>query len=309
MSSVASALAPPLPPVTPIDLELLARLPTLSWRARYLVDSLMQGRHRSPTKGSSVEFAEYRAYQLGDDLRRIDWRLFGRTERLHLRQYEEDVQVQAQLVLDLSASMSYSGDATRWTKLDYARTILAALATLLQREQDAAGLALIGAELLDYTKARAAKGHWQTLIRKLDGVTGGTATQLGSSLQELARLLPKRSVVVIASDFYENEESLLAAVRRLRYDRHEVIGVHVLDPVEVDFNLETAGIFIDLESSAQLTLHSAAVREGYLKKFRAFLQRTEEIFRDHGGDYVFLRTDRDPLAALTAYLAWREKVL
>ncbi|MDQ3623567.1 MAG: DUF58 domain-containing protein, partial [Verrucomicrobiota bacterium] len=280
--AVANTTLPPplparLPPVAPIDLRLMAQVPSLSWRARYLMDGFLNGLHRSPSKGSSVEFAEYRAYQPGDDLRRIDWRLYGRTDRLHLKQYEEDTQVRAHLVLDVSASMSYAGRAGLLTKLDYARTILAALAFLMQRENDATGLAIIGSDLEDFAKARCSKAHVLNLIGKLDRVPRGSTTQLGANLVALARLLPRRSLVIVASDFYEEEEALVAAVRRLRHDRHEVVGFQVLDPVEVDFDAASSGTFVDLESGERLRLNSEAVRAGYLKRFGAFLTRTEEI--------------------------------
>jgi uncharacterized protein (DUF58 family) len=304
-----SAVLPLLPPTKPVDLELLAKLPSMSWRACYLMEGFLSGEHRSPRKGYSVEFAEYRAYQPGDELRRVDWRLFGRSDRLYLKRYEEHTQLKAHLVLDVSASMSYVSRPGILTKLDYARMILAGIALLMQRDGDPVGLALAGDGLEDYLRPRCSTGHLHALFGKLDSVPKGSQTNLGAALSKLAALLSKRNLVIIAGDFYEDAATLLPALRRLRHDKHEVVALQVLDPAEVDFDFEASGNFVDLESRMVLPLHSGAARDRYLKKFRTFLAETEEMFRGHGADYVLLRTDESPVRALAAYFAKRESTL
>jgi uncharacterized protein (DUF58 family) len=202
--------------------------------------------------------------------------------------------------------MSYASAPDGFTKLDYARTVLGALALLMQRQNDAVGLAVIGARLEDYLHPRSSVAHLQTLLGRLDRVHGGTVTALADGLFMLSNLLARRSLVVLASDFYEDAARLGAAVQRLRHDHHEVVVFHILDPAEIEFNFDAHGTFIDLESGAALKLDSGAARRTYLDGFRAFVENTERLFRDHGADYLLLRTDQSPIPALALYLARRE---
>jgi uncharacterized protein (DUF58 family) len=292
-----------------LDMALLAELPDLALQARYLVEGFLSGQHRSPQKGSSVEFAEYRAYQPGDDLRRVDWRLYGRTDRLHVKQYEEETQLRIFAVLDISGSMDFRSPKARLRKVEYARIVLAALGLLAQRQRDAVGLALAGAELTDFMRARSSQAHWRGFVARLEGVTPGGVTSLAASLESLAELVPPRSLVVVASDFYEEPERLAAALRRLRYDRHDLIGLHVLDPQEVDFDLEDGGTFVDAETGLRLKMEAPAVRKGYLERFGKFCGELDETFRSLGGESVRLRTDEAPMPALAEYLAHRSQRL
>jgi uncharacterized protein (DUF58 family) len=310
-----SAAPPPLPrrgpppKVPPLDLSVLGDLPTLELQARCLVDGFLTGRHRSARKGSSVEFAEYRAYQPGDDLRRVDWRLYGRTDRLHVKRFEDETQLNVWLVLDTSLSMHFRSRERIPTKLSYARLALAAVGLLAQRQTDAFGLALVGDELRDFVRARSSAAHWRGIVARLDLVEPGGKTWLAKCLEDLAELLPPRSLVVIASDFYEDAEHLEAALSRLRHDRHDLVGLHVLDPAEIDFDLEQAGNFIDVEGDGQLRLDPAAAREGYLARFGKFCTELDGQFQRFGGEVSRFRTDEPPIEALSAYLAHRARRL
>jgi uncharacterized protein (DUF58 family) len=288
---------------------LLAELPDLALQARYMVEGFLSGQHRSPQKGSSVEFAEYRAYQPGDDLRRVDWRLYGRTDRLHVKQYEEETQLRVFVVLDISASMDFKSPNVRLRKIEFARIVLAALGLLAQRQRDAVGLGLAGAGLTDFLRARSSPAHWRAFIARLEGVMPGGVTSLAEALESLAELIPARSLVVIASDFYEDSARLAAALQRLRYDHHDLIGLHVLDPVEIDFDLDERGVFVDLETGGRLKMEAAAVRKGYLERFGKFCGELDESFRGLGGDSMRLRTDQSPMNVLAEYLAHRSRRL
>ena len=290
-----------------LDMQLLADLPSLALRSRCLLDGFLSGWHRSPRKGSSVEFAEYRSYQLGDDLRRVDWRLFGRSDRLHVKQYEDEAQLRVFTVLDASGSMDFSSRQGAWNKLDFARLALAGIATLAQRQGDAFGLAVAGSELADFLRARSTSSHWQTYVSHLERVCPEGQTALAPALESLAEIIPRRSLVVIASDFYEDLPALESALSRLGYDGHDVIGLHVLDPAELDFDLDSAGIWVDAETGARLHLDSDAARDGYLGRIREFCVDLEEKFRGAGGDFVQLRTDQPPVPALASYLAARKE--
>jgi uncharacterized protein (DUF58 family) len=292
-----------------LDMRLLADLPGLELRAAYVVDGTLSGRHRSPQKGSSVEFAEYRDYQFGDDLRRVDWRLYARTDRLHVKQFEEETQMRVFLVLDTSASMDYQSRPEVLTKIEFARIALAAIGLIAQRQRDAFGLAVAGTELADFLPARASAAHWRKLVGKLDGVASTGQATLAVTLNSLAELIPARSLVVIASDFYDEPASLEPALRRLRYDHHDLIGLHVLDPQEIDFDLDSSGTFVDAENFTRVKLDVAAARQNYLKRFSAFCAELDDLFHGAGGEASRLRTDESPVAALTTYLARREQRL
>ncbi len=297
----------PVPPLPPLDMRLLAELPSLELRARYLVEGFLSGRHRSPQKGSSVEFADYRDYQHGDDLRRVDWRLFGRSDRLHVKQFEEETQLRVFLVLDTSSSMDFRSRPEVMKKIEYARLVLAALGLLAQRQQDAFGLATVARGLGEFVRARSSMAHWRVFTGKLECVTPGGGTDLASALESLAELLPARSLVAIASDFYENPVGLQSALRRLRYDRHDIIGLHVLDPQEIDFDLDDSGTFVDAESGSRLKLDAASTRKNYLQRFGEFCAQLDEMFHEAGGEVARLNTSRPPMDALARYLAHREE--
>jgi uncharacterized protein (DUF58 family) len=306
----SEAPAAELAPVTPLDLALLHDLPSLELRARFVMDGFLAGLHRSPRKGSSVEFAEYRNYQLGDDLRRIDWRLYGRTDRLNVKQCEHETQLRIFLVLDTSASMNYSSRPGKFlTKMDFTRTILASLGLLALRQGDAFGLALIGADLGDYLKPKASQSHWRTALGKLDAMQTGGATGLIPGLNALAEVLPSRSLVVIASDFYGDQSKLGEVLRRLRFDRHEVMALQILDPMEIDFSEDLAGTMVDAENAQKMVINAGSVRAGYLQRFKAFLGQVAGTVREEGGDYALIRTDASPTRALGLYLAERERLL
>ncbi len=291
----------------PLDLQLLADLPSLALRSRCLVDGFLSGRHRSPQKGSSVEFAEYRDYQPGDDLRRVDWRLFGRSDRLHVKQYEDEAQLRVFTVLDASASMDFTSRPGAMNKLEFARLALAGIATLAQRQGDAFGFGLAGAELVDFLHARSSAAHWQTFIGRMENFSPQRHTALARSLAALAEILPPRSLVVIASDFYEELPALETVLSRLRYDGHDLIGLQIVDPLEADFDRDHAGEWVDAESGARLQLDAPAVRQGYLERFNHFCLELEENFRAVSGDFIQLRTDQPPVAALASYLAARKE--
>ena len=293
---------------TAIDLGLLAEIPDIPLRAKYLVEGFLAGQHRSPLKGHSVEFAEYRSYQTGDEPRRVDWRLYGRSDRLCIKVFEEETQLRVFLLLDVSPSMVYASRPRALSKLDYAKTTLAALAFLASRQGDSFGMAHLGDGISNFLPARSRLGHLKAVFGRLESAPTSHATQLASSLHQLAELLPSRSIVVIASDFYEEIPALESAFGRLRYDGHDIIALQILDPIEVDFE-GINGVLVDSETSQQIQTSAAEMRESYLARFSAFQRELAMTTVQRGGDFIPLRTDRDPLAALVAYLAHREQKL
>jgi uncharacterized protein (DUF58 family) len=302
-------------PVAPIDLDLMASLPSLPLRARYLVESFLTGRHRSPIKGTSPEFAEYSSYQPGDDLRRIDWRLYGRSDRLCVKKYEDENQLRVCLALDASASLRYASQPDLMTKADLARTVLAAVLLLARRQSDAVGLALLGdteetadGGVVDFLRPSASLAQQHTLFSRLENPPVARSLDVGRALPRLAALLPRGGIVVLTSDFYCDLAELRNALQRYRSQRLDLVAVQVLDPMEIEFGEESRGRFVDLESGAYVPLDASSVRAGYLKRFGTFQQDLHELFREHGAELVTLRTDESPMTALAAYFARRARI-
>ena len=205
--------------------------------------------------------------------------------------------------------MAYTSKPGAWLrKIDYARTLLAALGLLALRQSDAFGLALIGTDLDDYLKPKSSQAHWRSALGRLDSMQSGGVTGLANGLTTLAEVLPSRSLVVIASDFYEENEALNAALRRLRFDRQEIMALQILDPVEIELGEDWNGTFVDSETGQKLILDANAVRPGYQKKIEAFLEQTAASLLDHAGDHTLVRTDDGPMSALGNYLARRERL-
>lgn len=297
-----------IPKSEPLNMALLAALPTLPLRSRYLASSFLSGRHRSPWKGQSVEFTEYRSYQQGDELRRIDWRYYARTDRLTVRVFEQDSQLRVYLVLDASKSMAYRSRDSLLTKMDFARTVLAALAMLARRQQDAVGLAIAGDELLSFLKHSSSPAQLQAIVSQLDWTPPASGLSFASVGDQLARLIPGRSLVIWAGDFYEDLDTISSTLQRLRYDRHDIIGLQILDPAEIDFDLDSDGIFYDVETGFGLPVSTESARASYLKAFGEYREKLQGLFQDHGCDFVSLRTDATPASALAAYLSKRDQM-
>ncbi|XHR30662.1 MAG: DUF58 domain-containing protein [Chthoniobacteraceae bacterium] len=297
-----------MPANAPIDLALLAQLPNIPLRAKYLVQGFLSGCHRSPMKGNSVEFTEYRAYQSGDEPRRVDWRFFGRSDRLCVKVFEEETQLRVFLFMDSSASMKYASGKNAFTKLEYSKTTLAALAFLASRQGDSFGVAHLGDEMEHFLPARSRNGHLKAVFARLEAPPRYRRTRIAASLLSLAELLPKRSIVIIASDFYDDLPALETAFGRLRYDGHDLIALQVLDPIEIEFN-DIHGVLVDVETQQQMQTSSHEMRESYLERFGQFQRGLSDAVGHRGGDFIALRTDRSPLEALSAYLAHREQKL
>lgn len=292
-------------PAAPLDIAELSALSSLPLRARLLADAVGVGQHRSRRKGASVEFADYRDYQPGDDLRRVDWRLYGRTDRLHVRDAHEETPLRVVLLLDVSSSMHYTSDPAQLTKLDFARTVLAALALLVRRQRDACGIGLVAEELFHYLPPSASPARLRAVWGTLEIPAAGTHTALAASLITAAEVAPRGSLIVIASDFYEDLGALEAAVHRLRFERHDVLALQVNDRVEEEFTFLDPAQFADLEASDTLQVDPMAAAPAYRAEFARHRAGLNDVFRAGGFDFLSLRTDRAPLTALGAYLARR----
>jgi len=288
-----------------LDPEVLARIGSLELLARAVVEGFMAGLHRSPFTGFSTEFTEYRQYNPGDDLRYLDWRLLGRTDRYFIKKYRADTNTQCHLLLDTSASMNYAS-AGRVTKFQYAKFLAAALAYLLARQQDAVGLVAFDQHVHTHVPARNRTGHLRTIFGHLSTLPAGGETQLAQSLHELAEVLTRRGIVILISDFYDQPDRLQSAFQHLRFKGHELVAFHVLDQNEVDFGFADPVLLLeDAETHEQMPVLPDVIARGYRDRLRTHLEEMRRCAAANHVDYEFFTT-RQPLDhALFTFLARR----
>jgi uncharacterized protein (DUF58 family) len=278
----------------------------LELRAREVVEGYVAGMHRSPYHGFSVEFSQHREYSIGDDLRYVDWKVYGKTDKVYLKQFEEETNLICYLALDASASMSYQGPGAAHSKLEYAQLAAAALAMLVLRQQDSVGLATFDRKVRELVPFSGSPAHLEQVLRCLDRTAGEKPSRTGDVLHELAERFSKRGLVIVLSDLLGEVESTLSGVRRLRHRRHDCIVLHVLDPAEIDFPFDRPTRFLDLEGGQKTAVDPRSIRAAYRTEVQNFLRTLAAGCRSMGADYVLFRTDRPPEVALARYLAARK---
>ncbi|GBD06623.1 hypothetical protein HRbin21_00419 [bacterium HR21] len=284
--------------------EVLMRLQSLELRARAVVEGFLIGLHRSPYHGFSVEFAEHRQYQPGDEPRLIDWKVYARTDRFYVKRFEQETNVRTLLALDCSASMGfrYKSPVSKW---DYAALCAAALAYLLLRQKDAVGLALYDTELRAYQPPSARASHFSVLLELLQSAEPKGQTQLATALSELAERLHRRSLVVVMSDFLDDPAESVAALRRLRAQKHEVLAFQILEPVERTLAGARAAEFRDLETGERMVVHPSFFYQDYQRAFQHHQRQLAVGCAEYGIDFVELDTTTPFDRALQQYLAKR----
>jgi uncharacterized protein (DUF58 family) len=247
----------------------VARLGGIEVTTRGVVEGFLAGLHRSPRRGFSVEFAEHRMYQPGDELRYVDWKILGRNDRLYVKQYEEETNLRAMVVLDASRSMAWTGNpATTLSKLDYATRLAAALSLLLLRQRDAAGLVVFDDDVRHVIPPRARMAHWHQLVAVLDGLSAGQGTAAEPALRRVMDFLRRRGLVVFISDLLMDRETALTALRFLRHRGHQVLVLHVLDPAEITLAGPVEARFEDPESRESVILRPADWADAYADTMR-----------------------------------------
>ncbi len=290
-----------------LDPRTLAKIGALDLRARMVVEGFISGMHRSPYKGFSVEFAEHREYAQGDDIRHIDWKVFGRTDKYYLKQYEEETNLQLTLVVDTSESMTFS--SMPMSKYEYGISAAAALSYLTLQQQDAVGLALFDVNLHHYLKPSNHPTHWKQLIHEMAGKTGPRKTSMRRVLDDLAERMGRRGLVAIFSDLFDDADQILAGLKHLRYRRHEVIVFHVLDPQERTFPFSQTTLFEGLEQYGEVLTEPRALRTRYLEEVEKFTSRVRRGCRDMGVDYHLLDTSERLDVTLSQFLAARSAAI
>jgi uncharacterized protein (DUF58 family) len=298
--------------------ELLSRLSGMDLLARVVVEGFLLGLHRSPYRGFSVEFSQYRQYMPGDEIRTIDWKVYARTDRLYVKQYEEETNLFAHLLIDVSRSMQVAGDGDgSLSKFDYGRYLSAALAYLLVRQQDAVGLVAFDDDIVEYLPSRGGRGHLENVLQALERLTLSGGTDLGAPLHSVAERIGRRGLVIIVSDLQPSAEGdgaqqledLTKALAHLRFDGHEVILFHVLSPGELDFDYRGSVRFTDPETGTEVVTAPERVREAFLAALTEYLERVEAACAEHDVEYTRLDTSRPLDMALATYLATRQRLV
>lgn len=289
-----------------LDPALLARLGTMELKARTVVEGFLAGLHRSPFKGFSVEFAEYRQYLPGDDLSTMDWKVFARSDRHYVRKFEEETNLECHLLLDVSASMAYRGSAPM-SKLHYGSVLAASLAFLMHRQRDATGLIAFDDRIAFRLPAGARGGHLHALLLALERMQPGQQSNLARPLRQLADALLKRSLVVLISDLLDEPEPVIRGLRQLKSRGADVVVFQVLDPDELTFPFRRPSKFQDLETGEEVLAEPSAIRATYLEAIATLTARLQRELRGAGIDFVQLDSSRPLDFALMAYLAARSR--
>lgn len=287
-----------------LDPATLASISGLDLVAKTVVDGFVAGLHRSPDFGFSQEFAEYRAYSQGDDLRHVDWNVFARTERCYLKRYRGETNTQLMLLLDTSASMGYGSHAVN--KLDYARFAAASLAYLANAQRDAAGLIVFDEQVVDFIPPSTRQGQLFRLLHAIERSKAGTRTDFSSPFVHFQSFLHRRGIVVVLSDFYEDPDTIVRTVEPLRYKGNELILFHVLDPRELKPAFREPVVLVDMEERTTLEVSPEYARHEYRTKIDAHVAALREKARGAGMDYFLMNTARPLDEGLREYLTVRQ---
>ncbi len=294
----------PVVPSLPIfDPQMLTKLGRLEVIARTVVDGLLSGKHRSTHKGGCTDFAEYRPYNPGDDLRQLDWRKFAKSDRYYVKRYDDETNLQALLIADASGSMQFGmSTVSKWR---YTQMACACLGHLLLRQRDSVGLAVSGEHLLDFVKPLPRANHLSRVIHVLEGIQAAGKSQLDVALKELTGRLKRRGMILLFSDCFGDVAGLKGALEQFRLRGHNVLVFQVLAPEEMDFPFKRESFFQDLELSRRIQVSPATLRKQYLLEFQAFRTELHQAVTDVGADVVTLRTDQDMGDVLAKYLRRR----
>ena len=288
-----------------LDPATLAKVEGLDLRTRFLVEGMMSGRHRSPFRGFSVEFVEHRRYSQGDDLKHLDWKVFGRSDKYYVKQYQQESNLQLMIVLDASESMAYRSDARGLSKHEYAGIVAAGIAYLVLQQGDAVGLARFDENAHRVYKATNHPAQFNTIIHELEQPPVGKKTCIRPVLDALAEQLTRRHMVVILSDLFDDPDDILRGIRHLRHCRHEPMVLHILDHAELEFPFTQWTRFKGLEGFDPLLTEPRMVRERYLAEVRRFQEKVRQGCHELKADYTVFDTSLAIDQALSDYLATR----
>jgi uncharacterized protein (DUF58 family) len=288
--------------------EVLSKIARLELRARHVVEGFVSGMHRSPYKGFSVEFASHRSFVPGDDIRHIDWRVYGKADRFFIKEYEEETNMRVHLVLDCSMSMAYPEHpgTARMTKWDYAATVAASLAHLLVYQQDGVGLTLFDTDIRTQIPVSTRRASLRVLAGAIESNAPRSETDVSTVFRHLASGIPPRGMVVILSDLLANMDDIIGGLQRLRYGQHDVVVLHVLDHDELEFPFADRTLFEGMEEvGLEVLTDPQSLRRSYLEALNAFISKVRRACLDQRIDYALLNTAENIDVALMTFLASR----
>tara|TARA_A200000159_G_C7321097_1_gene338898 strand:- start:8 stop:868 length:861 start_codon:yes stop_codon:yes gene_type:complete len=285
---------------------MVAMLNSISMKAKLVVEGYIIGQHRSPYHGFSVEFSEHRSYEPGDEVKHIDWRLYGKTNRLYVKRYEEETNLRAHLILDTSKSMSYTSNKV--SKLDYGSYLLAALSYLMISQQDAAGVVLFDEKIRSFVPPKSTPSHLNTLLNILDAPKPGNDTKIESVLHQMAERINKRGLVIIISDLLDEPKNVFKGLKHFRHRKQEVILFHILDRNELEFEFENRTKFVDMESGEEITTDPWHIKNDYKNLILDIQKYYRRNCRLNKIDYVPLYTDDSLDKGLSEYFNKRQRL-
>jgi uncharacterized protein (DUF58 family) len=290
-------------PVNLLDPVAISRAEALGLNARFIVEGYMAGEHKSPYRGFAVEFAQHREYTHGDDPRHLDWKVLGRTDRYYIKQYEQETNYVGHLLLDGSESMQYGSG--KLSKFQYGKVMAACLAYLILHQRDAAALAIFDREVREYSPRSDNLATIHKLMAKLAAFAPGGSTRIGAVLHDMARQLRRKGIVILISDFFDDETEVLAGIQHLRFGGSEVVVFHVMDPYELEFPFAGLVEFEGLEQSGKVLTRPAEIRKSYLQEVEAFRARLRDGCERNQCHYTLVNTAQPLHEVLSAYLAFR----
>jgi uncharacterized protein (DUF58 family) len=286
--------------------KIISRLNNLSLKARFVVEGFIVGLHKSPYHGFSVEFSEHRAYGLGDEIRHIDWKLWGKTDRYFVKQFEEETNLKSYLLLDQSLSMNYQSE--KISKLEYAQLLAASLGYLMLKQQDAVGLTLFDDRIRVNIPARSKRSHLNVILSQMKNISSGPETHIAPVLHQTAEVIKKRGLIILISDLLDSPEDILSGLQHFRYKGHEVVVFHILDPQELKLDFPQRTRFLDMESGEEIITEPWHIQEDYQRHMEAFCNYYKIQCRQNNIDYVLLPTDTSLDLALSEYLLKRKRL-
>ncbi len=287
-----------------VDPKILARVGNLELLARSVVDGFINGLHRAPFFGASIDFAEHRGYVAGDDIRRVDWKLYARTDRYYIKQYEADTNTNFSILFDISKSMKFSSGGV--SKLEYGSFLAACLGYLAHRQRDRVGIVTFDEDIVTHVPPSAK--HFDMVLHTLDRARAERPGHLSAPLNKMAEHFKRRGILLLISDFYDEPDAVLDAIKPLRFLGNDLIVFHVLDPQEINFDFDDASVFQDLESGEQVPVVPQSFRAEYRRLIQEHISRLSTKFSEQRIDYMVCNTSEPLDKALASYLASREKL-
>ena len=286
--------------------EIISRLNNLSLKARFVVEGFIVGLHKSPYHGFSVEFSEHRVYGAGDEIRHIDWKLWGKTDRYFVKQFEEETNLKSYLLIDQSLSMNYQ--SIKVSKLEYAQLLAASLGYLMLKQQDAVGLILFDNQIRVNIPAKSKRSHLNVILSQMENISAGPETHMAPVLHQTAEVIKKRGLIILISDLFDSPEEVLSGLQHFRYKGHEVVVFHILDPQELKLDFPQRTRFRDMESGEEMITEPWHIQADYQNSMEVFCNYYKIQCRQKDIDYVRITTDAALDLALSEYLLKRKRL-